>query len=600
MRKLLMVGPRKRELENPSEPDLMREMFPYTEVPRLIFDGIGVPMNLPDEFWVTDTTFRDGQQARPPYAPEQILKLYDLLHRLGGPRGVVRACEFFLYAERDRKAVEMCLGRGYKYPEVTGWIRADKKDFDQVKAMGLKETGILCSASDYHIYLKLGKDRAKAMHDYLAIVEAALEKGIIPRCHLEDITRADFYGFCVPFAQRLMDLSRQARLPVKIRLCDTMGYGVSYSTAALPRGVPKLVYGMIHEAGVPSECLEWHGHNDFHKVLTNAVTAWLYGCASVNCALVGFGERTGNTPLEAMIIEYIGLRGETNETDTTVITEIAEYLEKEVGFRIPHNYPFVGAAFNQTSAGIHVDGIIKNEEIYNIFDTKKILNRGMSVSITDKSGVAGVAYWINTNIPMCVKAPVSKRHPGVVRIFEHIQKEFDEGRVTSLSHAEMMRLVRKYLPQLFVSDLDKIKEHARRLATDIIEKAVEHPAIRSMNPRRQERFLQKIVSENPFIQFAYVVNTEGKSVTRHVTHPSDRALYKVLEGVDFSDREWFKRPMADGNIFCSDLYTSRITNKLIFTVSGVIEDESDKIAGVLELDIKFEEVAKLEPPLPEE
>ncbi len=85
----------------------------------------------------------------------------------------------------------------------------------------------------------------------------------IPRCHFEDITRADFYGFVVPFANKLMDLSNKAKIPIKIRACDTLGLGVSYPGAALPRCVQGIIYGLRHYSGVPSEWIEWHGHNDF-------------------------------------------------------------------------------------------------------------------------------------------------------------------------------------------------------------------------------------------------------------------------------------------------------------------------------------------------
>ncbi len=163
--------------------------------------------------------------------------------------------------------------------------------------------------SDYHIFLKLNWNRQKAMDEYLGIVKAALEMGIKPRCHMEDVTRADIYGFCVPFAIELMKLREESGIDIKLRLCDTMGYGVPYPGAALPRSVPKLVRAMIDDAGVPGHLLEWHGHNDFHKVLVNSVTAWLYGCGAVNGALLGFGERTGNAPIEGMLMEYISFRG---------------------------------------------------------------------------------------------------------------------------------------------------------------------------------------------------------------------------------------------------------------------------------------------------
>src|SRR4030067_2567914 len=205
-------------------------------------------MNMPEDIRITDTTFRDGQQSMPPYTVKQIVDLFDMMHKLGGKRGLIRQCEFFLYNEKDKEAVRKCMEKGYKYPEITGWIRAVKSDFKLAKEMGLKETGILCSASDYHIYLKLKKTRKQALEMYLDIVRAALEEGMIPRCHFEDITRADLYGFVIPFAKELMKLSRESGIPIKIRACDTMGVGVSYPGAAPPRSVPGLIYGLAHFA----------------------------------------------------------------------------------------------------------------------------------------------------------------------------------------------------------------------------------------------------------------------------------------------------------------------------------------------------------------
>ena len=66
------------------------------------------------------------------------------------------------------------------------------------------------------------------MDKYLVIVKKALDAGIVPRCHFEDITRADYYGFVVPFAAALKDLSDESGMPIKIRCCDTLGYGVSF------------------------------------------------------------------------------------------------------------------------------------------------------------------------------------------------------------------------------------------------------------------------------------------------------------------------------------------------------------------------------------
>ncbi len=577
------------------EPNLYRDIFPYEEVCKVEFDNRFVFPDPPEEIFITDTTFRDGQQARPPYSVEQIVDLYDMLHRLGGVNGVIRQCEFFLYSEKDKEAVRRCQERNYRYPEITGWIRAVKEDFKLVKEMGLRETGILTSVSDYHIFLKLKKNRRVALREYLSIVSSALDLGIIPRCHFEDITRADIYGFCVPFAQDLMRLSEEARIPIKIRLCDTLGFGVPYPGAALPRGVPKIIRAMIDEAGVPSEYLEWHGHNDFYKALINATTAWLYGCAAANGTLLGFGERTGNTPIEGLIIEYISLMGHDHGIDTTMITEIRNYLERVVGVTIPPNMPFVGASFNATSAGIHADGILKNEEIYNIFNTSKILNRPISVSINDKSGLAGIAQWINSHFSLTGKDRVEKTHPGVAKINRWVMKQYEEGRTTAISDQEMERVVRKYLPEYFVSEFDRLKKKAYEMAAHIVERVIERPELKSMDPSQIEPVLQSLLDEYPYLQYVYVVNIHGIKITRTIVQPVDQAKYEnIPPGENYSNRPWFIEPLKDGKIHVTNPYSSKHTGVLCITVSGPIRNEVGEIQGILGLDIRFEELTKSE------
>jgi isopropylmalate/homocitrate/citramalate synthase len=577
------------------EPNLMRDIFPYTEIGRIDFDYKFVMPQPPEQMLITDTTFRDGQQARPPYTVRQIVEIFDMLHKLSGPKGIIRQSEFFLYSARDKEAVERCRERGYLYPEITGWIRAHAADLPLVKDMALKETGILTSVSDYHIFLKLNWNRRRALEEYLNIVKAALEMGIVPRCHFEDITRADIYGFCIPFALELMQLREESGIDIKMRLCDTMGFGVPYPGAALPRSVPRLVRAFIEDAGVPGHLMEWHGHNDFHKVFINGVTAWLYGCGAVNGTLLGFGERTGNSPIEALIMEYISFRGATDGIDTTVITDIAEYFERELHYRIPPNFPFVGAGFNATSAGIHADGILKNEEIYNPFDTTAILKRPLTITITDKSGKAGIVHWINSRLHLTGENQVDKMHPGVIKIHKRIMEWYEVGRCTSISSEEMENLARKYLPELFVSEFDQLKDKAHKLAAHLAEDLAQQEEIRSMDPARQEPVMQRVLDNNPFIQFMYVTNLEGRKTTRNITHIVDRAKYETM-GLDenLSNRPWFIEPIKSGKVYVSDFYTSRFTGALCITVSLPLRDEEDEILGVLGMDIRFEDLVKME------
>ena len=429
------------QLVDVETPNIFRNLFPYDEIPKIAFNDRIVPHHMPDEIWITDTTFRDGQQSRAPYSTDQIVTLYDYFHRLGGPKGKIRQCEFFLYSKKDRDAVYKCMERGYEFPEVTSWIRASKKDFQLVKDIGMKETGILVSCSDYHIFYKLNMTRRQAMEHYLSIVRECLEIGVSPRCHLEDITRSDIYGFVIPFCLELMKLREEYQIPVKVRVCDTMGYGVNYPGAVIPRSIPGIISGLMVHAAVPSELIEFHGHNDFYKAVSNSTTAWLYGASGVNCSLFGIGERTGNTPLEAMVFEYAQLRGTLDGMDTTVITEMAEYYEKEIGYRVPSRTPFVGKNFNVTRAGIHADGLLKNEEIYNIFDTDKFLNRPVLVAVSNTSGLAGIAHWINAYYKLKGDRAIDKNSPLVAKIKEWVDAEYESGRVTVLTDDELVRVI---------------------------------------------------------------------------------------------------------------------------------------------------------------
>jgi len=453
---------RQYPLSNTPEPNLIEDIYPYSLPPLITFNGKWVEdidgrqvtfdpsARAKADIHITDTTFRDGQQARPPYTVGQQVQLYRMLSKLGGPNGVIRQTEFFLYTRNDRETLDKCRELGLRYPEITGWIRAVKGDFRLVQEAGLKESGMLTSCSDYHIFHKQKQTRQEAFDQYIGVVEAALEVGVRPRCHLEDVTRADLEGFVFPFIQKLARISEQVpdNLKVKVRLCDTMGFGLSFPNAAAPRSIAKLCWRVNNECGIPPERLEWHGHNDFHRVHINGVTAWICGCNALNATLFGYGERTGNPPLEGAIMEYIALKGNLCEIETTAITEIAEYM-RSIGFPIPDNYPFAGKHFNTTRAGIHAGGLRRDERIYNIMDTTTLLNRPPRVAITDKTGTDGVAIWVNDFLGTRGK-PNEVKLTQVVRIQKWIMEQYNVGgRQSAISDEELEDQVRTHLPDLY-------------------------------------------------------------------------------------------------------------------------------------------------------
>ncbi len=438
------------------EPELYEDVFPYDLPPKIIFANKKVDLegNVSERnLRISDTTFRDGQQARPPYTVEQIVDLFNLLNKISGPTGIISNSEFFIYSKKDKDAVIACMEQGHRFPEITGWIKGTREDgvlLKWLEEIGIKETGLLTSCSDYHIFLKLRKDRRKILDEYITIVEMAIEKGIRPRCHLEDVTRADIFGFVIPFVKKLMEISDQVddALKVKVRLCDTMGFGVPDDKVVLPRGIPKLVNVIRHEAGVPADRLEWHGHDDFNKVHANAACGWYYGCDILNSTLCGFGERTGNPPIEAAIFEYISLKGTKDGMNTEAITEAADYL-RNIGMIIPPNKSIVGSEAFTTRAGIHAKGLDRDERIYNPYNTKLLLGREPEILIADKSGPEGVIAYVNNYLrSRRLLGEGEKVNEGdVFPIIEWWSEEYNGGRNTAISQTEMEEKIKQHLPQ---------------------------------------------------------------------------------------------------------------------------------------------------------
>ncbi len=195
---------------------------------------------------------------------------------------------------------------------------------------------------------------------------------------------------------------------------------------------------------MPSDRLEWHGHNDFHKVHINGATAWLYGCDAVNGTLFGYGERTGNPPLEGALMEYIALKGDLCGIQTEVITEAGRVhavdrlsdpgqlsVRREVLQHDPSRHPRRRPA--------------KDERIYNIFDTAKLLGRPPRVALTDKSGADGVALWVNEFFGLKGEDRISKIK--IHKVARWVMDQYEvEGRMTAISDEELEQKVQELMP----------------------------------------------------------------------------------------------------------------------------------------------------------
>ena len=345
---------------------------------------------------ITDTTLRDGaQDSRFAFFPNEArLRYVDLLHTLDNDSGRIHAIETFIYQRRDLWVLDKLLEREYAYPKITTWIRANPKDVKELHEASqgrVKETGMLASSSDHHIFDKLGyHSKEEAVDKYLKPILTACEYGITPRVHLEDTTRADIEGWVIPFMQTVLEATEgQARF----RVCDTIGWGIPDPFATLPQGIPRLISTLARETG--SE-LEFHGHNDFGLATANSLAAWQYGCRKVNVTFAGLGERTGNTPLEQLLAGYIRLYGDPG-FNLPVLSEMAALMEEELT-PVPNTGPLIGEVFT-TQAGIHQAGVARQEDapgglIYLAYDPalvgRKEAERSMIGAMSGSEGIVSI------------------------------------------------------------------------------------------------------------------------------------------------------------------------------------------------------------------
>jgi isopropylmalate/homocitrate/citramalate synthase len=342
---------------------------------------------------------RDGAQdpCFAIFANEAKLKYFDLLHELDNSTGIIDCVEVFIYQKRDLWTLEKLLERGYEFPRVTSWTRAtpkDIRDLVQVSSGQVKETGMLASASDHHIFDRLAfRSKEDAVERYLAPILTACEHGIVPRVHLEDATRSDVEGWVIPFMSRVIEETNGL---ARFRVCDTLGLGTPNPYASLPFGIPRLVSTLSRFSGAQ---MEFHGHNDFGYATANSMAAFRYGCKRVNTTFGGLGERTGNASLEQVLANYTREYGNPG-LKLEVLAEMAALIQSEV-VPIGEKHPIVGGSIFATQAGLHQSGVARQDQalgglIYLPFDPQVVGRRGVELNrIGALSGMDGIISVLN-------------------------------------------------------------------------------------------------------------------------------------------------------------------------------------------------------------
>ena len=390
------------------------------------------------EVFISDSTIRDGSQMPGVVmSKSHKLQIFEYLHQIG-----IEKLETFVFNHRDKEAARSMLNKGYEFPEVTGWARANPADIDLVLEMdGIEETGILMSVSDSHVIDKMGlPNREAAEEKYLDALQYAVDHGLRTRAHIEDMTRADNYGFVFPLVEKLIEIDPDCI----IRLCDTLGMGIPFEGVDEPYGIPTMVKYLHDEMNVKN--IETHVHDDFGLGMANTLAGYWHGANWSSLTFLGIGERAGNTEIEKVVL-FLHERIEGfDKYNLEAVTEFARFMEREIGIRVPRNKAVVGKNIFAHESGIHTAGVIKNPFTYEAYLPELVGGKRLLL-IGDSSGLEVLRHKVEETLNelMGVTVKVLKQDPRLKEIQDHIHRLYDqELRVSSISDEELKGYVEKY------------------------------------------------------------------------------------------------------------------------------------------------------------
>lgn len=340
-----------------------------------------------------DTTLRDGEQAAGiVFANIEKLRIAKLLDELGVQQ---IECGIPAMGGDEKKAIRKIAQMGLN-ASILGWNRASLEDLEHSLDCDVDSVAISMSASDIHIEHKLRKSREWVLDRIQEAVEFASDHGLYISCNGEDASRAD-PEFMVEFAKTAADAGAH-----RIRYCDTIGIDEPFSAF---QNVKRIVDNVDVD-------VEMHTHNDFGMATANAVAGIKAGAKFVSTTVMGIGERTGNTPLEEIVMACKHLLKIHTGVETERLKEVAEFVAKASARDIPPWKPIVGENCFAHEAGIHTDGVIKylsNYEPYapeEVGQTRKIIIGKHSGKSTIVSALAEKGIKVDENTASILLARV--------------------------------------------------------------------------------------------------------------------------------------------------------------------------------------------------
>jgi len=302
---------------------------------------------------VLDTTLRDGEQTPGvSLTPEQKLDIAKALDDLGVDYIEAGSA---ITSEGERESIKKIAGEGLK-AEVLSFARLLEKDVNLAMECGVDGIFLVAPTSDLHIKYKLGSTREKVLEMVEKLTGYCKDAGLKVDVCCEDGSRTS-----PEFLMKVLKTAEKAKAD-RFTVADTVG-------ALTPGRMSDLIKPLAKKARIP---VGVHCHDDLGMATANTVAAVRSGAAIVNVTVNGLGERAGNASLEEVVMALKTVYGYRLNVKTEKLYGISDKVEKITGVPVPPNKAIVGENAFTHEAGIHVDGILKRPDTYELLKPESV------------------------------------------------------------------------------------------------------------------------------------------------------------------------------------------------------------------------------------
>ncbi|HII07772.1 MAG TPA: homoaconitate hydratase [Methanotrichaceae archaeon] len=320
---------------------------------------------------VCDVTLRDGEQMPGVvFRPDEKLDIAIKLNEVGVE--IIEA-GFPVVSEAEKRAVQDVSNLGLD-SKISVLSRSVPKDVDAALDCDVDMVSVFIATSDLHLKHKLHMTYDQAVKSAFETVEYAKDHGLIVRFSAEDATRTD-----LKLLKKLYKRAEEYRADY-VSIADTVGI-------LNPRTTSYLVSEIKKEVNIPI-CM--HCHDDLGMALANTLAAAEAGAKQLHTTVNGIGERSGNTPLEELMVALRVHYG-VDRYDTTKLTSLSKLVQSYSGVIMPKNKAVIGENAFAHESGIHVAAVLEEPRTYELY-SPEMVGSARRIIIGKHTGARALKY----------------------------------------------------------------------------------------------------------------------------------------------------------------------------------------------------------------